>query len=768
MTPISDVTITSRNYGYLYCHILKIAQVFMNIVQLKRFLLLLPLVVSACSTSNPAFKNTSEPTLSESFTQSENVEESTKSVAIMPVDNQQAIDFKQSGTGKLLADSPALKTATTETANGDITLNFQRADLAGFLQLVLSDILQVNYALDEAVTGTVTIQTPTALNKQQLIPLVEDILALNNAVMVDKNGFYQILPKEKASGVQSFSGKTSVSKNGFQEIIEIQPLRYIAASEMRNLLEPYAEDNIQMEVNNQRNLLILKGEARDVANMRELIALFDVDWLKGMSIGLFQLENSDAQSLETELSSVFEGLANNNDTTAVSESISTPLKFVAIERLNAILVISASQQTLNEAENWIKRLDTDQDQTKQRLYVYKVQNAKATELAAVIGGVFGNSQSVNEQASPSQTQQTSRNSNLAPGAIPAIVGNADTPISALNDQPANNFEVMPPLNRQQSPTDSTTQHRFITPISDDPVEVIADDVRNALVIKATPKDYEMVAATLEQLDTVPLQVLIEASIIEVSLTDQLDFGVEWFFKDNFGDKQGIGSLDIGDPGIGANTPGFSFTVVDSLSNVRLALNALATESDVNVLSSPSLMVLDNQTARINVGDEIPVPSRQSVSNVDPTAPTVNEIEFRKTGVTLTVTPRVNNSGLVTMEIQQEVSNAVQTTSSSIDAPTIQQRQIDSVVAINSGETIVLGGLIQNSQSDTSSGVPGLHKLPLIGNLFGREIDDLRRTELLVLITPRVVRDKQSARDITREFRKKLIGLQPVNFESEVN
>ncbi|HSG92733.1 MAG TPA: hypothetical protein VK999_03400, partial [Methylotenera sp.] len=201
----------------------------MNIVQLKRFLLLLPLVVSACSTLTPAFKNTSEPTVSESFTQSENVEESAKSVAIMPVDNQQAIDFKQSGTGKLLADSPALKTTTTETANGDITLNFQRADLAGFLQLVLSDILQVNYALDEAVIGTVTIQTPTALSKKQLIPLVEDVLALNNAVMLDKNGFYQILPKEKASGVQSFSSKTSVSKNGFQEIIEIQPLRYIAA-----------------------------------------------------------------------------------------------------------------------------------------------------------------------------------------------------------------------------------------------------------------------------------------------------------------------------------------------------------------------------------------------------------------------------------------------------------------------------------------------------------------------------------------------------------
>lgn len=731
----------------------------MNSTPLKWLMLILPLVISACTSTKPAFNTSPEPSVTENFQPAETA----KSVAIAANDSDQQVDFKQTGSGRLLAE-PTPLTPPVAGENGDITLNFQRADLAGFLQLVLSDILKVNYALDEAVTGTVTIQTPTALSKQQLLPLVEDILALNNAVLLDNNGFYQILPKEKAAASQPLNATASVSKNGFQEIIDIQPLRYIAASEMLNLLEPYAEDTIQMQVNRQRNLLILKGEARDVANMRELITLFDVDWLKGMSIGLFQLENSNALSLETELNKVFDGLAESHPDSASVEAGSTAVKFVAIERLNAILVISASPQNLNEAEHWIKRLDTDQDQTKQRLYVYKVQNAKATELAAVIGGVFGNAQSVNEQAA-SATERTNRSSNLAPGAIPALVGNADTPISALNDQPANNLDVLPPLNRQQTPNDSTAQQRFTTPISDDPVEVIADDVRNALVIKATPKDYEMVAATLEQLDTVPLQVLIEASIIEVSLTDQLDFGVEWFFKDNFGDKQGIGSLDIGDPGIGANTPGFSFTVVDSLSNVRLALNALATESDVNVLSSPSLMVLDNQTARINVGDEIPVPSRQSISNIDPTAPTVNEIEFRKTGVTLTVTPRVNNSGLVTMEIQQEVSNAVQTTSSSIDAPTIQQRQIDSVVAINSGETIVLGGLIQNAQSDTSSGVPGLHQLPFVGNLFGRDIDDLRRTELLVLITPRVVRDKQSARDITREFRKKLMGLQPVNFEA---
>ena len=223
---------------------------------------------------------------------------------------------------------------------------------------------------------------------------------------------------------------------------------------------------------------------------------------------------------------------------------------------------------------------------------------------------------------------------------------------------------------------------------------------------------------------------------------------------------------MGEAGLAALAPGFSYTIVNSLGNVRVALNALEEESEIKVLSSPSLMVLDNQTATINVGDEIPIATRSSVSNIDPNAPSVNEISFRATGVTLDVTPRVNNSGLVTMEIKQEVSQAIDTTTSNIDSPTIQQRQINSTVAINSGETIVLGGLIQDIESQAESGIPLLYKLPLIGKLFGATNDTARRTELIVLITPHVVRNNNDARKITDEFRRKLRSLPPIKIESE--
>jgi general secretion pathway protein D len=277
---------------------------------------------------------------------------------------------------------------------------------------------------------------------------------------------------------------------------------------------------------------------------------------------------------------------------------------------------------------------------------------------------------------------------------------------------------------------------------------------------ATPQEYRMVEAALRQLDIVPQQVLIEASIIEVTLTDELRYGVEWFFKGQFDNHRSQTKLDLGDAGISALTPGFSYAVIDASNVVRGVLNALASESKINVLSSPSLMVLDNQVAKINVGDEVPIPTRQSTSNINPDAPTVNEIEYRDTGVLLEVTPRIGQGGLVTMEISQEVSDVATTTSSGIDAPTIRKRAIASTIAVQSGDSVVLGGLIRDTRDRGESGIPILYKVPVLGKLFGTTGDTNRRTELLVLITPRAVRNQSETLSVTEEFRSKLKGLEP--------
>ncbi|MCZ6804297.1 MAG: type II secretion system secretin GspD [Proteobacteria bacterium] len=650
---------------------------------------------------------------------------------INPLDRRQKII--EMGDGKYI-DEPKSKTAvSSQTDEGDITLNFQGTDINEFVKVILGDVLNVNFIIDPQVSGSVTIETASPVKKEQLLPLLEEILSINNAAIIESNGFYKIIPKSKV--VKGNLAPTTSVENGYS--VRIVPLQFIAAQEMQKILEPFITDGGNLRVDKQRNILIIGGTTQELVQLQETIDIFDVDWLHGMSVGLYPLDFVDPETLKAELDEILgsvEGSSNN-------ELLGGLVRTVALERLNSILLISSTQTALREAEIWLYRLDRQGEQIGQNLYVYNVQNAKAVEIADILGNIFENS---------SSSTSSSNTAVLAPGT---------TPVEIISENNTEENTAAPTSARPVSVGDSALS---LTSVGS--VKIIADDTRNALVILASSRDYKMVAAAIRKLDVVPLQVLIEASILEVTLNDDLSYGVEWFFKNQVGrSRGGQGTLDLGSAGIAALAPGFSYTIVNSASNIKIAINALASVSEVNVLSAPSLMVLDNQTATINVGDEIPVPTRQSTSNINSNAPTVNEIQYRNTGVTLTVTPRVNNSGLVTMEIKQEVSNAVDTTSSDIDAPTIQQRQIESTVAIHSGQTIVLGGLILNTQTNNESGIPGLYKIPLIGKLFGATSSEKRRTELIILLTPHVVRNDTDAKKITDEFRRKLEHL-----PSEIN
>jgi len=641
---------------------------------------------------------------------------------------QQIIEI---GDGKYVGESTPKAITTTQADAGDITLNFQGTDINEFVKVILSDVLNLNFVIDPQVSGSVTIETANPLKKEQLFPLLEEILSINNAAIIESNGIYKILPKSKVVKGNLSPTTPDVSvQSGYS--VRIVPLEFIAAQEMQKILEPFISDGGELRVDKQRNMLIIGGTPDELQQLQETINIFDVDWLRGMSVGLYPLDYVDPETLKTELDEILGGVEGSSS----NELLDGLVRTVALERLNSILLISSTQTALREAEIWLYRLDRQGEQVGQNLYVYNVQNAKAIEIAEILGNIFDADTSTSSSTTPQ----------LAPGTTPVE-------IAANENANANENTASTPI----APLSVGDSGLSIN--SNSSVEIIADDTRNALVILASSRDYKMVAAAIRKLDVIPLQVLIEASILEVTLNGDLSYGVEWFFNNQVGrSRTGQGQLDLGTAGISALAPGFSYSIVNSASNIKVALNALETESEVNVLSAPSLMVLDNQTAVINVGDEIPVPTRQSSSNVDPNAPTVNEIQFRNTGVTLEVTPRVNNSGLVTMDIRQEVSNAVATTSSNIDAPTIQQRQIESTVAINTGQTIVLGGLIRNSETENEGGIPGLYKIPFIGKLFGNTSVEKRRTELVVLLTPRVVRNDVDAKKITDEFRRKLKNL----------
>ncbi len=621
------------------------------------------------------------------------------------------------GTGEFVKpDRPG--TGRSDTAeDGAIILNFQGTDIHEVVKAVLGNLLNLNYVIDPSVSGVVNTDTSGGLSRDDLLPVLETLLGMNGAALVvDSNGLHRIIPKSRA-----LKGTTSPYSSALARMpgygVQIVPLRYIAVAEMQKILAPFVEEQNLVFADERRNILMLAGTLDERRNLHATVEVFDVDWMKGMSVGLYPLNYVEPKMLIEELQQALGGEG--------GKILDGLVRLIAIDRLNALLVVTPRANALEETRTWIERLDRTGTQSGRRLFVHHVQNAKAVDLAGILNEIFADS---GGGGVPPVS--------LAPGTTAVQMGTG-APGAAPGDDYASSM------------------------FAGDDIRIIADEVNNALVILATPQEFEIIESAIRKLDIMPLQVLIEATIVEVTLSDSLEYGVEWFFKNNVStNKTGRGLLDLGATGLSTFAPAFSYALVDGADDVRVVLNMLASENKLNVLSSPSLMVLDNQTAYINVGDEIPIPTRQSTSNLDSVAPTVNEIVYRNTGVSLSVTPRVNAGGLVTMEVEQEVSDAVPTTSSDLNAPTIQQRHVTTVVAVHSGETVILGGLIRDTVTQNESGIPFLYKIPFIGKLFGQTTDSSRRTELLILITPRAVTNKAEARSITAEFRNKLNAVAP--------
>jgi general secretion pathway protein D len=644
---------------------------------------------------------------------------------------------------------------------GDITLNFVNADVREVVRSVLGDTLGENYVLDPRVQGTITVQTSRPLPRGTLLPMLEEILGLNGFALVRKPDNYVVLPLQEAINTAGVSGPFlpgSGVTRGFA--IRILPLTHVGAAEMARILEPMTPAGGVLRVDSARNLLVIAGTQNELQALQELVAIFDVDWMSGMSFTLVPLDYADAETVIGELESVFGSAADG--------PLAGLLRFVAVERINAVLVIAGRAGYLEQAESWIARLDKGEGEGEvRRLFVYYVKNGRAENLAEVLSEAFA----------PARDEETPR-ARLAPGAERGEVGGvratAATTAAAVEQLRAERRERMaegeaepaaPPA-VEAEPVGAVARGAEgvgpgISLVAEGEIRIIADEANNALVILATAREYRMIEAALKKLDIVPLQVLIEATIAEVTLTDTLRYGVQWFLQ------EGNSAFTLSEVASGAAAqvfPGFSYLLTGGV-NFRLVLNALDSITDVNVISSPQLMVLDNQTAELQVGSDVPV-ATQTQQEAVTTGTTVlaSTIEFRETGIILRVTPRVNPGGLVIMEIEQEVSSVVDTAATT--TPTIQQRRIQSSVAVQSGETVALGGLIQDDRTRAKSGVPFLKDIPLLGELFSTSSDTDIRTELLVVITPRVVGNQEEARAVTDELRRKMRAVAPLGARIE--
>jgi general secretion pathway protein D len=633
---------------------------------------------------------------------------------------------------------------------GTYSLNFDEADLGEVSKVILSDILGQNYILSPKVAGKVTLQTTEPLTREELLPALEMVLRENNAALVKEGRIYRIEPA--ADAVFSSEVGQAGGKAGFQS--RVIPIRYVAAADLLEVIKPLLNEKSAINVDAGRNTLVVSGSSAEIGRVMDMVATFDIDILRGRSFGLFPLAHVAPEDVIKELEAVFN--------LKEGEEKSTFFRFLPIERLNAVLAITQQQEYLRDIESWVFRLDRATSANGGGVNVYKVQHMDAVELADILNAIFTGAAMPSKQAK------------VAPGQTAATITNKNS-----TDKPAS-------TRRERTASTGKTGDTSISNVGEN-VRIIADESNNSIVTVATPQEYEVIHKVITQLDAMPLQVLIDATIVSVTLTDNLKYGIQWYLghangqgiatrgsgaaaSRRDGDGNTTGEADLAAIAAAAVTGGFGYSFISDSGDIRAILSAEANDNKLNVISSPSIMVLNNHEASIQVGDEIPLRTSQStsVTNVNTGGIIDNNqttgglitsgIQQRKTGVKLKVKPRVNANGFVIMDIEQTVETPKTTTVSEIDSPTIQTREITSNVAVQSGETIVLGGLIDENDTNNQGGIPFLHKLPLIGPLFGTTNKEKIKTELVVLITPRVVSTKLDAGLIANEFKRKLTGL----------
>jgi general secretion pathway protein D len=557
------------------------------------------------------------------------------------------------------------------------------------------------------------------------LPTLEAALRVQGAAVVVRNGVYNVVPiKEAARHVSNF-----VSRPGSGFGIQIVSPQYVAASELERLLQPFAPEGGVLRVDESRNLLLLAGTGQEIATMLEVIKTFDVDWLAGLSFGLYPLEYVDARTITTELEAVFGD---------EKGPLAGMVRLTPLGRLNSLMVVTPQPRYLAQVESWIRRLDVSNATPGRRIYVYDVQNGKADELAASLSKILD----IAYEATSSSTSSMSSSAPLdsaAPGL--GSIGN----VGNVTARRVSNLDVT-----NSGSTGGSGQ-------GSNSVRIVPSPENNALLINASPSEYAVIESALKRLDVRPIQVLIEASLAEVTLTDDLRYGLQWSYT--AGDGTMVYS-EAPNGSVSPQFPGFSY-LFTGRPDIRAVLNAIESLTDVKVLSSPKLMVLNNREAQLQIGDQVPVTVQSSVGTVGDNSPIVNSVQFRDTGVILRVTPRVNKSGLVTLDVSQEVSDVIPTTTSGIDSPTIQQRKFNTTVAVRNGETVALGGLIRDSKSRGRSGIPGLRRIPVIGDLFGSTEKTARRTELIVLMTPRVIQTEADSLELLEKLRRDFHGLSAV-------
>lgn len=670
-------------------------------------------------------------------------------------------------------------------STGQAQFNFEGESLHAVVKAILGDMLGQNFTIAPGVQGTVTYSTSKPVGAAEALSILETVLGWSNARMVWKDGAYAIVPADAPLGgaIAPRSGPAS-SARGYES--RVIPLRYVSAEEMKKILEPYARPNAIVNADSGRNVITVAGTRSELENYMRTVQTFDVDWMSSMSVGVFPLQSSKASKVVSDLEKVFG---------AQSKSpVAGMFRFMPIDSANAVMVITSQPDYLDNIQDWLGRIDGAGDGVALRSYELKNITAKklAEQLALVFGARGGNSGGGEGSASlmPGAQSSTTGSDGFAgntdgtgaPGDFGSGNNGGDAFGGGMNGGinggmsgglGSGSSGGSLQLGRREGGNASVSFE-----VDGSQVGVAAVEETNSILVRSSAPAWRSIKQVIEKLDVMPMQVHIEAQVAEVQLGGKLQYGVNWYLERAATDWgfDNISPTEQENPDFpnkwstvaGAVNPisadgtrafgGLTWMLVKR--GAGAIISALDSVTNVQMLQTPSIMVRNNEEATLNVGDRVPVNST-SINTGFGSDTAYTNVQYLDTGTILKIRPRVTKEGTVFVDVVQEISNASYPQGAGSN-PTISTRKAKTTAMMQSGDTTMIAGLINDQHTRGSNGIPGLSRIPVIGGLFGQQSTNKARTEVIIFLTAKIVGDPKDARDLTDEYSRRFRAMEPID------
>ena len=644
-----------------------------------------------------------------------------------------------------------------------VELAFDNADIYEVLDVTLYDLFGLSYMVDPAIKTAVTFHIVGDYTKDQFINTFNQALQLNGLSIVHGAGnIYKILPKPGSAG----NGNAPAAVSGDRaegDITRMIRLRYVAVAAAATNIAPFLSKGAQVVQDTVNNALLMTDAAENIDKAVSILGVIDVEYFADISWQIFPLKEVDVATVAADLDSVFKSGGLYKRQGAVEGSF----EIVPIKSMNAILVVSRWPSILTLVQDWIQAMD-HMTESETNVFVYFVENGSAVDLSDTLHQVFLGSSASSGSRSSKSSASKSKSSGLTSGmgSSGGLGGGSSLGGGGLGGSSgglgSSGLGSSTSSNKQQTivkPTASVSGKAAGDDFSGT-VEITADESNNAILFKANNRDYQRIYKVLKQLDVQPRQVLINVLIAEVSLNGSTQYGVQWLLNSTLSGGTTVQNVLDNKAGLVRNltTPlgsdtGFTLGVFDATNFLRGLMYMVDSDSDVKILSCPNILALDNKEASIEVGTDVPTQTASTTSLLDANTVT-SSIQYRTVGVLLTVTPHINSSGLVKMDLTQEVS-ALGTYEEALNNYQFLTRKADTSLVVSDGQTVVLGGMMQTNVTNSQAGIPYLKDIPILGYLFGGVSKSSDKTELIIMITPHVIKSRADADEITREFSEKL-------------